>query len=43
MCKVNPEYKKKLRVENGVKVMNLSIPKALYRCMESALLWYDPY
>ena len=43
MCKVNPEHKKNVRVENGVKVLYLRLLKALYRCMESALICYDLY
>ena len=43
MCKVNPEHKKNVRVENGVKVMYLHLLKALYECMGYALLWYDIY
>ena len=38
MCEVNPEHKKHLRVENGVKAIYLRLLKALYRCMESSLL-----
>ena len=43
MCKVNPKHKKNVRVDNGVKVLYLRLLKALYGCMESALLWYDLY
>ena len=43
MCEVNPGHKKNVRVENGVKVLHLRLPKALYGCMESALLFYDLY
>ena len=43
MYKVNPKHKKNVRVENGVKVLYLRLIKALYGCMESALLWYDLY
>ena len=43
MCEVNPEQKKNIRVENGVKVLYLRLIKALYGCMEYALLWYDLY
>ena len=39
MCEVNSEHKKNVRVENGVKVLHLCLLKALYGCMESALLW----
>jgi len=30
-------------MENGKKVLYLRILKALYRCIESALLWYNLY
>ena len=30
-------------MENGVKVLYLRLLKALYGCIESALLWYDIY
>ena len=43
MCEVNPEHKKNVRVENAVKLLHLSLLKALYGCMESALMWYDLY
>ena len=43
MCKVNPEHKKNVRVENGVKLLYLNLLKELYGCMDSALLWYDIY
>ena len=41
MCEVNPEHKKNVCVENGVKVLYLRLLKALYGCMESALICYD--
>ena len=43
ICKVKPKHKKNVRVENVVKVLYLRLLKALYGCMESALLWYDLY
>ena len=43
MCDVNPEHKKNLRVDNGVKLLYLRLLKALYGCMESALICYDLY
>ena len=43
MCEVNPEHKKNVCVENGVKVLYLRLLKALYGCMESALICYDLY
>ena len=32
-CEVNPEHKKNVRVENGIKVLYLRLMKALYGCM----------
>ena len=43
MCEVNPRNKKNVCVENGVKVLYLRFLKALYGCMEPALLSYDIY
>ena len=43
MREVNPEHKKNVRVENGVKVLYLRLLEALYGCMKYALLWYDIY
>jgi len=43
MCEVNPEYKKYVRYEKGVKVLYLRVLRALYGCLESALLWYNLY
>ena len=41
MCDVNPELVEDIRIENGKKVLYLRIVKALYGCIESALLWYN--
>ena len=41
MCTVNPEYKKFVVIENGIKVLYLQLLKALYGCVRSALLWYE--
>ena len=41
MCKVNPELKQYVRIEGKKKVLYLRLLKALYGCMESALLWYN--
>jgi len=41
MCDVNPEHIPNIRYENGKKVLCLRILKALYGCIESALLWYE--
>ena len=43
MCKVNQEYLKHVRMENGKKVLYTKILKAVYGCIESALLWYKMY
>jgi hypothetical protein len=41
MCDVSPEYKKYVCYENGKKVLYLKLLKALYGCVQSALLWYE--
>ncbi len=48
MCDVNPEYKKDVVYETGrknkpVKYLCVRVLRALYGCIESALLWYDLY
>ena len=43
MCKANSEYEKYVVTENGKKVLYLRVLRALYGCLESALLWYDLY
>jgi hypothetical protein len=43
MCKVNPEYLQDVRFEYGKKTLYLRVLKALYGCIESALLWYNLY
>ena len=37
MCQVNPKYEKFVVIENGEKVLNLQVLKALYGCVQSAL------
>ena len=41
LCDVNPEYKKYVRYEQGVKVIYLRVLRAIYRLIELALLWYN--
>ena len=43
VCGVNPYHIPNTWDENGKKVLYLSIMKALYGCIESALLWYELY
>ena len=43
MCEVNQEYKKYVTVQNGKKVLYVKILRAIYGCIESALLWYQLY
>ena len=43
MCEVNPEYKKYVVKENGKEVLYVKILRAIYGCIESALLWYELY
>ena len=41
MCKMNPDFEEDVRTEGKKKVLYLRIVKALYGCIESALLWYE--
>ena len=43
MCEVNPEYLQDVRQERGKKVLYVRVVKAIYGCIESALLWYQMY
>ena len=43
MCRVRPEYKKHVIMEKSGKVLYLRLTKALYGCMQSALLWYNTF
>ena len=43
MCEVNPEYKQFVIEENGKRVLYIKIIRAIYGCIESALLWYELY
>ena len=43
MCDVNKEYKKHVLYEKGQKVLYMKISKAIYGCIESALIWYELY
>jgi hypothetical protein len=41
MCDVCSNYEKFVCYENGKKVLYLELLKALYGCVQSALLWYE--
>ena len=41
MCQVNPEYLPYVRYEGKSKVLYLHVLRALYGCLESALIWYN--
>ncbi len=41
MCDVCSDYEKFVCYENGKKVLYLELLKALYGCVQSALLWYE--
>jgi len=41
MCRVNPRYSQYIVLENGEKALYLRLLKALYGCIQSALLWYE--
>ena len=40
MCQVNPKNKKFIVVKHSKKLLYLQLQKALYGCVQSALLWY---
>ena len=43
MCQVNPQYKDFIVNEKGKPTLYLQLSKALYGCMQSALLWYETF
>ena len=44
MCEVNPEYKKYVTTDrNGNRILYVKVLRAIYGCIESALLWYELY
>lgn len=43
MCEVDDNYKKIVTYERGKPVIYLRLKKALYGCMQSALLWYETF
>jgi Reverse transcriptase (RNA-dependent DNA polymerase) len=43
LCGMKPEYKAFVTVENGARVLYVKLLKALYGCVQSALLWYQMF
>ena len=43
MIRVNPEFEQYVVMENGKQVLYMRVLRALYGCLESALLWYELY
>lgn len=43
MVDMDPRYASEVRFEGGKKVLYVRLIRALYGCMESALLWYKLY
>ena len=41
MCKMDIEYEKYVTYEKGTKILYLRLNKALYGCIQSAMLWYE--
>jgi hypothetical protein len=41
MCDVNEEYKQYVTEENSKRVLYVRVLRAIYGCIESALLWYE--
>ena len=42
-CEIDPSLKEYVTVENCKKVLYVQLDKALYGCVQSALLWYELY
>ena len=43
MCKISEKYEEYVTMEGGKRVLYLQLKKALYGCMQSAILWYDTF
>ena len=43
MCRVNPEHEPNIQYENNVKVLYMRVERAIYGCIESALMWYNMF
>jgi len=43
MCKVRPDYEELVVIDKGKRVLYLRLSKALYGCIQSALLWYNTF
>ena len=42
-CEIEPNLTQYITIENGKKVLYVKLDKALYGCVQSALLWYELY
>ena len=43
LCELKPKYASYIVIENGVKVIYVRLIKAIYGCVQSALLWYKVF
>ena len=43
ICEASMEYEKYVCIDNGKMVLYLRLKKAVYGCMQSAILWYDTF
>ena len=43
MCGISDKYKEYVTIEGEKRVFYLRLKKALYGCMQSAILWYDSF
>ena len=43
MCRVNPEHEPNVQYEKNVKVLYMRVERAIYGCIESALMWYNMF
>ena len=42
-CLLDPSLEEFVAIENGKRVLYVQLDKALYGCVQSALLWYELY
>ena len=43
LCDISSDYEQYVTKENGKRVLYLRLKKALYGCMQSAILWYNTF
>jgi len=43
LCDINSKYRQHVRIINGKKILYVKVLRAIYGCIESAMLWYNLY